>query len=203
MKKNQKILIGTALLAVSAVVVADVLVLDDQIVNGSLCVGIDCIDGEVFSFDTIKLKTDDPIIKFQDTSNSAAFPTNDWSMGITDNAGLSNPTFFINDVSAGTPVLTLESGTDGGVALGGGSTVESNAISVGAVGAERRIAHVADGVDGTDAVNVGQFNTFSATVNSNTAGDRAALDAELVNLQNSIDSLTTRLDNIITRINGG
>jgi hypothetical protein len=203
MKDLHKVYLALSLLVVIPTVIADQVVIDDQIVDGSLCVGIECIDGEQFGFDTLKLKTDDPIIKFEDTSTSAGFPTNDWSMGITDNAGLGPLNFFINDVSSGNTVLLLEAGTTGGIALGAGSTLETNAISVGAEGAERRIAHVADGIDDTDAATMGQFNTFTTSINNNIAGDKAALDEELLNLQGSIDDLSTRLDAIITRLNGG
>ena len=32
---------------------ADFVIPDDLIVQGSACVGLDCVDGEVFNFDTI------------------------------------------------------------------------------------------------------------------------------------------------------
>lgn len=194
----------TAFFSVSAS--ADQVIIDDLIVNGSpdgsLCVGAECIDGEVFDFDTVKLKTNDPIIKFVDTSSSSSFPTNDWAIGITDNGVPAPAQFFINDVSGASTVLLMEAGATGGIALGAGSTVEANAISVGSPGLERRIVNVADGVADSDATTMAQFNAFSATVNGTIAPDKAALDVELVNLQTNVDSLSTRLDAVIDRLNG-
>ncbi|MEQ8692227.1 MAG: hypothetical protein RIC89_15490, partial [Pseudomonadales bacterium] len=57
---------------------ADDVVADDLIVQRSLCAGVDCADGEEFDFDTIRLKSSDPILQFLDTSNSGSFPSNDW-----------------------------------------------------------------------------------------------------------------------------
>ncbi|MGS1078222.1 YadA-like family protein [Pseudoxanthomonas beigongshangi] len=47
---------------------------------------------------------------------------------------------------------------EGSVALGAGSVADqANTVSVGSAGNERRITHVADGVEDTDAANVGQL----------------------------------------------
>ena len=35
---------------------ADFVILDDLIVDGSACIGLDCVDGEAFGFDTLRLK---------------------------------------------------------------------------------------------------------------------------------------------------
>lgn len=166
---------------------ADQLILDDLDVNGSLCVGTGCVDGEVFDFDTIRLKTDNPQILFQDTSVSASFPTNDWLMGATDN-GVSAPAyFFIRDVDGGSDVMVLESGATGGVAIGSGSAVEANNVSVGSLGHERRITNVSDGVDATDAVTMGQFNQFKIDQESAVAS--------------RIDEINNRLDALIVKVN--
>jgi len=195
MKKIQTLILSIVSAVFTIAAVADQVLLDDQIVDGSLCVGVDCLDGEIFDFDTVKLKTDDPLIKFLDTSSSASFPSNDWTMGITDNALPGPAQFFINDISGGNTVLLMEAGATGGIALGAGSAVEPNAISVGSLGSERRIMHVADGIDDTDAATVGQLTSLNS--------DKAAmLDTELANLQSNIDSLSTRLDAVIDRLDG-
>ena len=152
-----------------------------------------------------EIKTNDPTIKFEDTSSSASFPTNDWSMGITDNGAPGPAQFFINDLSGATSVLLMEAGANGGIALGAGSTIEVGAISVGSTGSERRIVNVADGVADSDAATMGQFNAFSAAINTNfaveLAADRAELDNQLSNLQDNIDSLSLRLDAVIDKLN--
>ena len=59
---------------------ADFVIADDLIVQGSACVGLDCVNGEAFSFDTIRLKENNTRIKFDDTSTGAGFPNNDWQL---------------------------------------------------------------------------------------------------------------------------
>jgi hypothetical protein len=86
----------------------DQVILDDLIVDGSLCVGFDCINGESFGFDTIRLKENNIRIKFQDTSNTASFPSNDWQITANDssNGGLNK--FSIDDISGGRTPFTIE-----------------------------------------------------------------------------------------------
>lgn len=182
---------------------ADQVISDNLIVYPSLCAGSECAADETFGFDTIRLKTDNPLIRFEDTSGGT-FPTNDWSLGIADHAEGEPTRFFINDESGASSVLILEGSTGGGIALGAGASLESGAISVGASGSERRIAHVADGVEDSDAVTLGQFNTFKTTVNDNfadqLASDRAEVDAEISALQDDLQALTTRLDDLVAQL---
>src|SRR5204863_5817667 len=64
----------------------DVVTADDAIIQGSLCVGLDCVNNESFGFDTIRLKENNTRISFNDTSTSAGFPTNDWTIRANDSA---------------------------------------------------------------------------------------------------------------------
>ncbi len=59
---------------------------DDLIVQGSVCAGLDCVNGEVFGFDTIRLKENNTRIQFEDTSG-AGFPTNNWQIRANSSAG--------------------------------------------------------------------------------------------------------------------
>lgn len=59
---------------------------DDLIVQGSACVGLDCVNGEVFGFDTIRMKENNTRIQFDDTSG-AGFPTNNWQIRANSSAG--------------------------------------------------------------------------------------------------------------------
>jgi hypothetical protein len=90
----------------------DVVHLDDEIVSGSLCVGIDClIDGsEGFGSDTIKLKENNLRIYFDDTSSSAGFPANDWRLIANDSTSGGSNYFSIEDSTAGRRVFTVEAG---------------------------------------------------------------------------------------------
>ncbi|MEM7588227.1 MAG: hypothetical protein AAF560_32865 [Acidobacteriota bacterium] len=56
------------------------LIAEDLIVDGSACVGGDCVDGEEFSFMTLKLKENNTRLMFQDTSSGGTFPGNDWAL---------------------------------------------------------------------------------------------------------------------------
>lgn len=85
-------------------------ILDDLIVDGSLCVGQDCVNGESFGFDTIRLKENNLRIKFQDTSNSASFPSNDWQITINDSSNGGANKFAIDDIDGGRTPFTIEAG---------------------------------------------------------------------------------------------
>ncbi|MBW2537742.1 MAG: tail fiber domain-containing protein [Deltaproteobacteria bacterium] len=88
----------------------DVVHLDDTIVDGSLCAGFDCVDGEAFGYDTLRLKENNLQIHFDDTSASASFPANDWRLiaNETTNGGLNM--FAISDATAGVNVIQVEAG---------------------------------------------------------------------------------------------
>ncbi len=86
---------------------------DDLIVDGSINIGIDAVCNRNFGFDTQVLSENNLRILFEDTSNSASFPTNDWRMTINDssNGGLNH--FSIDDVTGGQGgVFRIEAGAD-------------------------------------------------------------------------------------------
>jgi hypothetical protein len=64
----------------------DVVTADDAIFQGSICVGLDCVNNENFGFDTIRLKENNTRIQFDDTSSSAGFATNNWQIRANDAA---------------------------------------------------------------------------------------------------------------------
>ena len=167
--------------AADEVILDDLIVLGDGFDTGGVCVGGGCEDGEVFDFDSLKLKSSDPLIRFVDTSSSASFPTNDWAMGVVESPS-DTSIFFVKDMDADTTVLQLSASAAGGVALGAGAALEDNTVSVGDTGSERRITNVADGIEPTDAATVGQ------------------VQAELTNLQTSIDAVNARVDDLLDRL---
>lgn len=87
----------------------DIVQADDVIIQGSLCVGLDCVNNESFSFDTIRLKENNTRISFNDTSNSAGFPTNDWTIRANDSA--SGGASYLAFVDRGTTETGDETGT--------------------------------------------------------------------------------------------
>jgi hypothetical protein len=80
----------------------------DLIVQGSACVGVDCSSSESFGFDTIRLKENNLRIKFQDTSTSGSFPSNDWQLTANETNNGGKNMFAIDDVTGGRTPFTVE-----------------------------------------------------------------------------------------------
>ncbi len=104
------------------VALADQVITEDVDILASLCVGVDCSNGEIFGADTIRLKENNLRIRFVDTSASSAFPTNDWQLTANDSTNGGANRFSIDDIDAGTSPLVVEAGAS------------SNALVVGASG---------------------------------------------------------------------
>lgn len=96
-----------ALMASASLAHADQVIPDDLIVQGSTCVGLDCVNNESFGFDTIILKENNTRIFFNDTSTSPGFPANDWAIEVNDSASGGSSHFSIVDRTAGKTLLRL------------------------------------------------------------------------------------------------
>ncbi|HVS00426.1 MAG TPA: tail fiber domain-containing protein [Thermoanaerobaculia bacterium] len=90
--------------------VAKEVIPEDLIVQGSICVGIDCTATESFGFDTIRLKENNLRIKFDDTSTSAGFPANDWQLTANDSASGGSNKFSIEDITGSKVPFTVTAG---------------------------------------------------------------------------------------------
>jgi hypothetical protein len=110
----------------------DVVTADDAIIQGSLCVGLDCVNNESFGFDTIRLKENNTRIKFDDTSTSTGFANNDWQLTANDSASGGANKFSIEDITgskvpftitAGAPTNSLFVASSGKVGFGNASPV--------------------------------------------------------------------------------
>ncbi len=88
----------------------DQVIADDLIVQGSACVGLDCVNNESFGFDTIRMKENNIRIKFDDTSASAGFPANDWQLTANDSASGGASKFSIEDITGAKVPFTLTAG---------------------------------------------------------------------------------------------
>jgi hypothetical protein len=77
----------------------DQVIADDLIVQGSACVGLDCVNNESFGFDTIRLKENNTRIKFDDTSTGTGFPATDWQLTANDSASGGQNKFSIEDIT--------------------------------------------------------------------------------------------------------
>ncbi len=102
---------------------------DDLIVFGSICVGLDCANGESFGYCTQKFKENNPQICFEDTS-TGSYPDNDWKIQINDTSNGGASFFTIWDSDAGVRPFSIEAGApahalyvedSGSVGLGTGS----------------------------------------------------------------------------------
>jgi hypothetical protein len=100
------LMLGATLIA-SGKAKADFVIPDDLIVQGSACVGLDCVDGESFGFDTIRLKENNTRIKFDDTSTSPGFPNNDWQLTANDSASGGLNKFSIENTTVATVPFTI------------------------------------------------------------------------------------------------
>ena len=83
---------------------------DDVIMTFSLCVGNDCVNGESFGFDTLRLKENNLRIHFDDTSTTASFPSNDWRIVVNDSGNGGTNHFSVEDSTAGRSPFRIEAG---------------------------------------------------------------------------------------------
>ncbi|HXT21720.1 MAG TPA: hypothetical protein VN923_13295, partial [Thermoanaerobaculia bacterium] len=101
---------GNRATAAARITAADQVIPDDLIVQGSECVGLDCVNNESFGFDTIRLKENNTRIKFDDTSTSAGFPANDWQLTANDSASGGSSKFSIEDITGAKVPFTITAG---------------------------------------------------------------------------------------------
>lgn len=106
---------------------ADQVIADDLIVQGSICTGLDCVNNEVFDFDTFRLKENNLRINFNDTS-VGSFPTRNWQ--IRANSSSSGGGDFLGIVDQG-PDGVSESGT---IVFSIDSGAPANALRVSSAG---------------------------------------------------------------------
>ena len=88
----------------------DQVIPDDLIVQGSTCIGLDCVNNESFGFDTLRLKENNTRIKFDDTSTGAGFPANDWQLTANDSASGGASKFSIEDITGSKVPFTITAG---------------------------------------------------------------------------------------------
>lgn len=95
----------------------DQVIPDDLIVQGSTCVGFDCVNGTTFDDSTILMRENNTRIKFDDTSTISGFPTNDWEIQANSSASGGGNFLAINDCGnssqggcADDPLFKIEAG---------------------------------------------------------------------------------------------
>jgi hypothetical protein len=102
------LVLGTALVGGKAA--ADQVIPDDLIVQGSACVGLDCVNNESFGFDTIRLKENNTRITFFDTSTLSGFPANHWTITANDSASGGANYLAFDDVTSGRQPFRVTAG---------------------------------------------------------------------------------------------
>lgn len=101
----------------------DQIIADDLIVEFSACIGMDCVNGESFGSDTLRLKENNLRIHFDDTSSSASFPANDWRL-TANGSNNGDPSYFsIDDATAGRSLLYLAAGAQANAIYATGNSV--------------------------------------------------------------------------------
>jgi len=83
---------------------------EDLYVVGSLCVGTDCSDPELWYYDVIRLKENNLRIHFDDTSSTSSFPANDWRILINDTVDGGGNYFAVEDSTSGYVPFKIEAG---------------------------------------------------------------------------------------------
>jgi len=90
--------------------VNDQVIPDKLIVQESTCTGFDCVSGESFGADTLRLKENNLRIHFEDTSTSAGYPANDWRLIANDQSSGGANYFAIEDSTAARQPFLGEAG---------------------------------------------------------------------------------------------
>jgi hypothetical protein len=105
----------------------DRVISDDLITIGSACVGFDCVNGETFNSDTLRLKENILRIHFDDTSTGGSLPENDWRLIVNDESSGGAEYLAIEDSSGSTAPFRVDAGanddalrisSDGDIGLG-------------------------------------------------------------------------------------
>ena len=115
----------------------DIVQADDVIVEGNVCAGSGCVDGEVFGSDLLRLKDDQLRIHFEDTTGNPSLPGNDWRIVINDTVSGGANYFGIEDATAGLMPFRIGAGApadalyvDDGGDVGVGTNVPVRALHV-------------------------------------------------------------------------
>ena len=103
--------------------VFDQVIPDDLIVQSSICAGFDCVDGENFGTDTIRLKENNTRLQFDDTSSSAGFPTNNWQIRANNQNSAGDFLAFVDQGATG-------SGETGTIVFAVDAGVSANSLRV-------------------------------------------------------------------------
>ncbi|MGD8330016.1 MAG: hypothetical protein PVJ49_11325 [Acidobacteriota bacterium] len=89
--------LGAGFSAASAAPAFDFVVANDLVVDGSACIGFDCVNNVDFSYTTLGLVENNLRITFHDTSTVASYPRRDWRLEANSSANGGSSHFAIVD----------------------------------------------------------------------------------------------------------
>lgn len=172
---------------------ADIVIPDDVSVQGMSCVGFDCVNNET-STDTLKFKENNTRIGFSNTASSG----DSWQMTANDSSSGGNSYMgFGTSPSPGSSVLNGEmrmgAGANGGVALGSEAALVAGTVSVGGTSTERRLTNLAEGINDTDAITLGQMQGFYPQFDSQALSSQETQTDELEEQLNGAAAAATAL----------
>jgi hypothetical protein len=107
---NKTALTAGALCLSATMALSDQVFQDNLIIKESVCIGMDCANGESFGFDTLRLKENNLRIRAVDTSNSSSFPTADWQITFNDSSNGGANKFSIDDIDGSKTPFTIIQG---------------------------------------------------------------------------------------------
>lgn len=112
---------STAFLVVAALTLAgpyparaDQVIADNLISQSSLCIGFDCVNGESFGFDTVRLKENNTRIYFHDTSSTPGEPAASWWITANDSASGGASYLGVEEISNATMPFRVMAGAPTG-----------------------------------------------------------------------------------------
>ncbi|MDY8134563.1 hypothetical protein [Aquimarina sp. 2201CG5-10] len=153
--------------------------IEESIVKNRIAIGDDVTTGMDFGENDMVISDDTIGILFRDTSTSASFPFNDWSIQINDIADNGEDYFAVNDIDgsrtpfkvmAGAPDKTLEVNNNGNINVG--NVVPTEKIEI--AGNVTATSFVGSGKDLTNLTGAGTAatsNTGSTTIGADNDAD--------------------------------
>jgi hypothetical protein len=176
---------------------ADQIINDNLIVQGKFCNGTDCINDQVFSDETVRLRENNVRLTFIDSSADPAAQS--WRLVANDTADMGRDNFQLQvkpDLTAtetGTVIAYFGAAGNGSIALGHSSEIVDGAVSTGALTLERRIINVARALADTDLATLADLTSSFDNLN----GRLDAVEAQF----SAIQSTTLVLDSIDSQLN--
>ena len=162
---------------------------DDQIVIGSLAVGLDAVDGMDFGFNTIIMAENNTRLKFFDTSSSSSFPYFSWTLRANESAAGGANCFAIDiaDYSASDESYSHTPFTIDGSAIDSAFVIGSQDVELKV---DLKFMSAGNGVEFADGTTLTSANEYQSRIDS-LATVATNLATAITNLANSLATVAT------------